>query len=411
MRVALYARVSTEEQALHGLSIEAQLAALREAFPNGKEYVDLGISARSPIKKRPELQRLLRDIESDKFDLVAFVKLDRWTRNIREYYKAQDILDAHNVAWKALHEDYETQTAAGRLKVNIMLAVAQDEADRTSERVKMVFEEKRRKGLITNGRVPPGFVCKNGVVSVGDLTGVKELFREYVSTRNVNHVARLTPVLLGRQYSVRGTRDVLCNERYKEIIPEWQTAQNILSTHQQRTRTDRVYLFSGLLYCPECGKKLTVHTRNWKGVFYTYYRCDNHDRLRTCSWAGSVRETECEDFMVKRIVHTITDQNLRLSKGKRKTVDVPALKRKLDRLTDLYVDEKITKEDYDRRSAPLRESIEAAQIVQKPVDESVMLSALEIYPVLSTESKKALWSGVVKRITPKGDGSFDIILL
>lgn len=79
MRIACYARVSTEEQALHGLSIEAQLNALRE-FANDQsvgEYVDAGISARSSIAKRPELQRLLRDVEAGKVDLVVFTKLDR----------------------------------------------------------------------------------------------------------------------------------------------------------------------------------------------------------------------------------------------------------------------------------------------------------------------------------------------
>lgn len=94
MRVALYARVSTEEQALHGLSIEAQKAALGEWAANHTivdYYIDLGVSARKPILKRPELQRLLRDVEQDRIDLVVFTKLDRWTRNIREYYKAQDV--------------------------------------------------------------------------------------------------------------------------------------------------------------------------------------------------------------------------------------------------------------------------------------------------------------------------------
>ena len=133
MRVALYARVSTEEQAIHGLSIDAQLAALDEWAKDKTvidHYIDLGISARKPITKRPELQRLLRDVEQNRVDLIAFCKLDRWTRNIREYYKAQDVLDAHNVAWRAIQEDYETETASGRLKVNLMLAIAQGSEDR-----------------------------------------------------------------------------------------------------------------------------------------------------------------------------------------------------------------------------------------------------------------------------------------
>ena len=61
--VFLYVRVSTEEQAIHGLSIEAQSASLKEWAKRGgyrivDTYIDAGISARKPASKRPELQRL-----------------------------------------------------------------------------------------------------------------------------------------------------------------------------------------------------------------------------------------------------------------------------------------------------------------------------------------------------------------
>ena len=80
-RVFLYVRVSTEEQAVHGLSIEAQTMALEEwAKSNNYQvsglYVDAGISARKPATKRPELQRLLLDVQSGKGELIVFTKLD-----------------------------------------------------------------------------------------------------------------------------------------------------------------------------------------------------------------------------------------------------------------------------------------------------------------------------------------------
>ena len=107
-RVALYIRVSTEEQALHGLSVEAQTEALDLWAKNSKvkvidHYIDAGISARKKASKRPDLQRLLADVCAEKIDLVVFTKLDRWFRNIAEYYKVQEILDDHKVAWKAIH--------------------------------------------------------------------------------------------------------------------------------------------------------------------------------------------------------------------------------------------------------------------------------------------------------------------
>ena len=152
-QVFLYVRVSTEEQAMHGLSIEAQTAALESwARENGNKvvgvYTDAGISARKPASKRPALQRLLEDVRAGKGELVVFTKLDRWFRNISEYYKVQEVLERHNVDWKTIHEDYDTSSASGRLKINIMLSVAQDEADRTSERIKAAFDriDQRRNG-------------------------------------------------------------------------------------------------------------------------------------------------------------------------------------------------------------------------------------------------------------------------
>ena len=76
MKAALYIRVSTEEQALHGLSIEAQTQALEawakeeQATVVGK-YVDAGISARKPAAQRPSLQRLLADIQQGRVELVV----------------------------------------------------------------------------------------------------------------------------------------------------------------------------------------------------------------------------------------------------------------------------------------------------------------------------------------------------
>lgn len=414
MRIALYARVSTDEQALHGLSIEAQLTALRDFAGEQSigEYVDAGVSARIPIKKRPELQRLLRDVEQGKIDLVAFVKLDRWTRNIREYYKAQDVLDAHNVAWKALREDYETQTAAGRLKVNIMLAVAQDEADRTSERVKAVFEEKRRKGLTVNGHMPLGLDYRDGHPAPNaDAEKVKALFSRFVALRSLRACAAASGEITGKRYTTTGLHQLLSNERYLAagiISPEtWTRTQAILSTHATRTVTPgRVYLFSGLLVCPICGGKMTART---VGGSYVYYSCSRGSKHGTCQNRTHIREDRIEQYLRTHILGAVEGYNLRITKAKKKPVDVDALQRKLDRLTDLYLDEGIEKDEFDRRAAPIRDAIKNARLTAQPVSTGEIRSALDTYAGLSKAAQKAFWGFLVRRIVPAGEG-FDIAL-
>ena len=112
LRTALYIRVSTEEQAQNGLSLEAQDHVLTDYAKNNDlfivgRYVDEGITARKTMTKRTALMRLLDDVKQDKIDLIIFTKLDRWFRNIYEYYKAQEILDAHGVNWKTIMEQYD----------------------------------------------------------------------------------------------------------------------------------------------------------------------------------------------------------------------------------------------------------------------------------------------------------------
>lgn len=151
VRAAIYIRVSTEEQHLNGLSLPAQRQALTEyALKNEYEitgyYADEGISARKSMRIRKELQRLLKDVQQDRIDMILVTKLDRWFRNIKDYQITQEILEAHHCCWKTIFESYDSSTANGQMVINIMLSVNQAESDRTSERIKAVFDYKRANG-------------------------------------------------------------------------------------------------------------------------------------------------------------------------------------------------------------------------------------------------------------------------
>ena len=177
-RAALYIRVSTEEQALHGYSLEAQEAALKQyAIDHDYKvvhiYHDEGFSARKPVMRRKVMQELLADVQAGKIDLILFTKLDRWFRNVHDYHQVQNILDKHGVAWKTILEDYQTATADGRLKVNIMLSVAENEADRTSERIKFVFDNKLRNGEYCFGGALAPYGYKAEVIN-----GVRKLVKD-----------------------------------------------------------------------------------------------------------------------------------------------------------------------------------------------------------------------------------------
>ena len=123
-RCAAYIRVSTQEQKLHGLSLDAQRDKLKEYAQKNhlkivEWYEDEGVSGRKLIKKRPELQRMINDAKDKKFERIIFIKLDRFFRSIAEYHECMKIIDP--VIWTASEEKYDLSTANGRAFVNMKL--------------------------------------------------------------------------------------------------------------------------------------------------------------------------------------------------------------------------------------------------------------------------------------------------
>jgi DNA invertase Pin-like site-specific DNA recombinase len=99
IRAGLYIRVSTDEQALHGLSLDSQREALTAyAKEHNMQIVDIyadeGITARKALNKRLQFQRLISDVKAGKIDLILVTKLDRWFRNIKDYHNTQEILES-----------------------------------------------------------------------------------------------------------------------------------------------------------------------------------------------------------------------------------------------------------------------------------------------------------------------------
>lgn len=413
MRVALYVRVSTADQAIHGLSVEAQTHALDEwakDYTIVDHYVDLGVSARSPASKRPELQRMLKDCEAGKIDLIVFTKLDRFFRNVKEYYKVEDILEKTHVAWRAIQEDYETETAAGRLKVNIMLAVAQDEADRTSERIKAVFARKKEKGLVPSGSAPFGVVNDHGVLRPSeDAPKIQELFNHYINTRSAHAVTLRSEELLGHHVTDNGIRYILKNESYLTagVIDKqtWDKTQEILAIRAvRRPRSDREYLFAGLLVCPVCGCKMTSHYWKTKDYEYTYYRCYSNAKNGSCSFKKTVREDRVEEFLLNRLGVLIEDYNVEVEQKQQARSNPVSIKSKMDKLTDLYLADTITKEEYLKRYEPLKEALKDAENAPKPVPPEVVADFTESYQSFSRAARKAFWSRLLVRIIPTEDG-------
>ena len=405
MRVALYAPVSSEEQARHGISIEAQISALDEWAKDKvvvDHYIDKGISGRKPYTKRPEMVRLLQDVEKGLIDLVAFVKLDRWFRSVKEYYKVQEILDKRKVAWRAIQEDYETETSSGRFKVNIMLSVAQSEAERTGERVKAVNELKRAKGEFLCGNTPLGLKLENKkLVPSEDAWKIKKAFDAYINTGSIWGAI---PIMqdLGVTIKFPSYQYILDNENYLKagVISKdvWDRTREFRSVPRPRRTVNRTYLFTGLLYCP-CGRRLSGMYS--KGNYY--YRCPGYWQDRSCTNKKCIREDEIEEFFLSDIVAK-TKGYVRI-RSKRKPVDVSKLKKKLDKLTDLYLNDLVDREKYEREYKSIQQQIADAEKQPKEIEPDVVKTYVEAYYGLQQkESKRIFWHSLLQRATVSEEG-------
>ena len=405
-RAALYARVSTEEQARHGYSIGAQIENLRayakeHGYQIVGEYIDEGISARKPYKKRPALMRLLEAVEADRVDLILFVKLDRWFRNVAAYHQVQPILEAHNVAWQTTLEDYETLTASGRFKVNIMLSVAEDEADRTAERIRFVQDAKRAKGEHLNDSICIGFklVDKKVVPDPDQAQIVQDLFQTFIDSRSCAICRNMLHDKHQINRSFTTVRWLLHYKPYIQIVghEQFQRAQEILQGRSQRNaKTGSVFLFTSIIYCKECGGR--VKASRVKGI--AYYSCYRHDEYGSyrCGNTKHIPEHRIESFLLDNLEDAVKDLNAQLAVKMQPRKDKARIQKKMEKLKDLYLEDLITKEVYERDYRALESDLYAWEPEIQPINLDDIKSAVALYKTLSMENKKAFWSRTIRRI-------------
>ncbi|MFI0396953.1 recombinase family protein [Paracoccus sp. p1-h21] len=137
-----YARVSTEEQHLHG-----QLTALKTAGA-ARVFAEKISGSR---RLRPELERLLDQLRPG--DVVVVTKYDRLSRSLQDLLTIVDCIRAKGAGFRSLAEDIDTTTPAGRLVFHVFASIAQFERERIGERTREGLEAARRRGRV-GGRPP-----------------------------------------------------------------------------------------------------------------------------------------------------------------------------------------------------------------------------------------------------------------
>lgn len=440
IRVALYIRVSGEEQKIKGLSLESQRERL-EAYAREQGWVIVGIyidaakTARKKLHKRSEFQRMLDAVRHDEVDMLLFTRLDRWFRSVPDYYKVMEVLEAHTCEWKTIDdgEGYDTTTASGRLYINIKLSIAQNEADLDGERIDVVFDSKVQHGTVLSGKCPFWLRVNDEkrLELIPEKTAIlQDAFDYYEQSTS----QRATIKYIRETYGVnwcdatfrRMLHDKLAigvydrNGRYNpEFCPaaisteQFEHVQELTKRNSRSNPTGKVYIFTGVLVCDECRHNMVGYKT--RGIYY--YRCNQHFQRGRCNHNHSAREDRVEAWLFEHLSDEIEKYEVSWdvqAAGRKKTaagVERATLKRKLTKLKELYVNDLIDmeeyKKDYETYSAALFK-LDEAQVDEKKVDLSgvrqiVSKGFREIYDTLTREEKRTLWKSVLKEIRIDND--------
>lgn len=213
-KVGAYIRVSTEEQALQGVSLAAQEEALKNycktfGYEIHRVYRDKGKSGKS-ISGRPAMLKLLEDAEAKKFDAIIIYKLDRFSRSVYDLIVTIKKLKQWDVDFISLQDKIDTTSAMGKFQFHLFGALAELEKDMIGERTKFGMQKKAKDGAIVN-RAPLGYLIKNKrlVIDPKGKDKVNEIFEVYAK----NNIS-LNKLSKKYGFTVRGITKLLRNRTY-----------------------------------------------------------------------------------------------------------------------------------------------------------------------------------------------------
>lgn len=319
MKVAIYCRVSTLEQANEGYSIAEQEKKLR-AFCDINDwtvkdtYIDAGLSGAK--RDRPELNRLINEL--DKIDLVLVYKLDRLTRSVKDLLEILDIFEKKDVAFRSATEIYDTSNAMGRLFVTLVGAMAEWERTTIQERTLMGRRAAANKGLAKTTPlfcydregdkfVPNEYtkVLRYAVDEVKKGTSIREITRRLNNSDikapqgKVWHKSVVTRALtspVSRGHYVFG--DIMVENTHEPIITdeEYNQIKSRLSDRTNSVVVKHHAIFRGKLSCPNCDGYLSMNTvkhspKNGKEWYAKSYYCDRC-KYNKDSWTLNISEAE-----------------------------------------------------------------------------------------------------------------------
>ncbi len=318
-RIAIYTRKSTEEgldqkfNSLHAQreAVEAYVLSQRTegwvALPD--KYDDGGFTGANT--DRPAFQRLLKDIDAGRVDIVAVYKIDRLSRSISDFVQTLEQFNAHDVGFVSTTQSFDTSNSSGRLMLNILVSFGVYERELIAERTRDKMAAARRKGMWTGGQPVLGYDLANKklVVNAAEAEQVVEIFELYralgsltatifeLNTRGWKtkswtsrdgkfiHGERFTKSTLQRHLrnvlyvGQMPYRDEVHPGEHTAIVPRdlFDAVALQLNTHGRSggasLKNKYGALLKGILFCGACGSPMHFHSTQSKGRRHGAYVC------------------------------------------------------------------------------------------------------------------------------------------
>lgn len=311
-----YSRVSSEEQAQHGISIDAQRTILEGyAAMTGSTleiYEDAGFSGKNT--QRPALQRLLARCRQGGVSAVVVWKLDRLSRSLRDTLSIiEDVFQPAGITLVSVTESIDTSTPSGRMMLNLLASFAQLEREQDSDRVVMAHKHLAHDCKYLGGHVPLGYVIdeeKHYQLDPVTAPVVRRCFDLYLSRSGYGPIldylnapgmliphfnkSKLKFMLHNEIYSGTYIRRIGADPRHRVTSPETirvpggvpailspEEWERVCALRDQAAASAaiysarRVFPLSGLVYCASCGRIMRINYagKDRDGTVQRYYQC------------------------------------------------------------------------------------------------------------------------------------------
>lgn len=408
----IYTRVSTKNQAEEGYSLAGQekdckVFAEMNGYKVSRVFVEKGESAKT--QDRTELQNLMKFCVANKKNIDAIIiwKIDRLTRDIKDFYSLQEFFAKLNIKVLFAREN-NGDSATDKLTRNLMGVLAQYENDQKSERVTNGMKTAFLQGHWM-WKAPIGYIMKNGNIEPDPKTAhhIKKIFKlfatgMYMQTQiikimaddglkiNTNLLCRMlkNPLYNGYMYKkewseepIRGIFEPLISEaEFKKVQDILNGKKPVITTYN---RNNPEFPLRQFITCPNCNQPLTGSKSRGRKERYAYYHCHHKD----CCINFRIRKERLEDAFVDYLKFIKPERNLlnlfeatvkdvyneklseRLNTQKRVHEKLIELKTRKSKLIDCRLDGTISEEDYMFKTEQLAEEIQEHEFRLREIDE------------------------------------------